>query len=498
MKGRRSRSDGLLALGILVALVAGVIVVGAFGTRGADPFEVRRSTFLGTPYGTRALHDLLRELGYDVRRHRGSLRFVPPEAGTLCVLSAPVPVGQDEIRGIVSWVESGGTLVLGLGGGTLVPVATLANRGAPSAALAEALGVHVQRTPRTEMGILPGGMLAAAGTVERVRFHGGRVLDGPFTLSPGYRSLVRGPHGDLVAEAPRGRGRVVAFADDTALTNRYLRDPWNAQMAVLLLAHDGKEGPILFDERHQGYGEDRESLERLAGALSETGLGLVLAQAALAALLLLWAAGRRFGAPLPPPRLHRRAAVESAGALGRAYRDAGAAGLAAETLAAGARRRAAPRVGLPPTLPPEEFGARLRASRTPGAAAPPAPPDPAPPAGRGGRRGGGARAWGGGRWGGWVGWRGGAGGRAGGGGAAAGGGGGAAPGGGPPPTPPRGGWGARRRAARTPGAAALAAALDGIAAAGRGGKRAGDALAGAARALDGAMERLGRTDREGT
>ena len=413
MKGRRSRSDGLLALGILVALVAGVIVVGAFGTRGADPFEVRRSTFLGTPYGTRALHDLLRELGYDVRRHRGSLRFVPPEAGTLCVLSAPVPVGQDEIRGIVSWVESGGTLVLGLGGGTLVPVATLANRGAPSAALAEALGVHVQRTPRTEMGILPGGMLAAAGTVERVRFHGGRVLDGPFTLSPGYRSLVRGPHGDLVAEAPRGRGRVVAFADDTALTNRYLRDPWNAQMAVLLLAHDGKEGPILFDERHQGYGEDRESLERRAGARAETGLGVGRPQPALAALRLRWAAGRRVGAPRPPPRLHRRAAVESAGALGRAYRDAGAAGLAAETLAAGARRRAAPRVGLPPTLPPEECGAR-------------------------------------------------------------------------------------RRAARTPGAAALAAALDGIAAAGRGGKRAGDALAGAARALDGAMERLGRTDREGT
>ena len=39
----RSRTDGMLALGILVALVVGVVVVGALGSRGADPFEVRRS-----------------------------------------------------------------------------------------------------------------------------------------------------------------------------------------------------------------------------------------------------------------------------------------------------------------------------------------------------------------------------------------------------------------------------------------------------------------------
>lgn len=359
----------MLALGLLVALVAGVVVLGALGARGADPFEVRRSTFLGTPWGTKALHDLLKETGYDVRRHRDSLRFVPPEAGTLCILSAPVPQGQDEIRGVVAWVESGGTLVLGLGGGTLAPVASLANRGAPSAALAEALGVRVQRTPRTEAGVVTRGRLAVEGGVDRVRFHGGRVLDGPLTGAPGFRPLVVGPHGTVAGEAPRGRGRVIVLADDSALVNRYLRDPWNAQAAVLLLAHGGKVGPILFDERHQGYGDDRQAVARLADALSGTGLGLVLVQAALAAALLLWASGRRFGAPLPPPRARRRRATEAAEALGRAYREAGAAALAAETLAAGARRRVAPRIGLPPTLPPEEFGARLRASRVRGAGA---------------------------------------------------------------------------------------------------------------------------------
>jgi len=362
------RTDGLLALGMLLALVAGVIVLGTLGTRGSDPFEVRRSTFLGTPYGTRALHDLLKEVGYDVRRHRESLRAVPPEAGTLCVLSAPVPLAQEEIRAVVSWVESGGTLVLSLGGGTLAPVATLANRGAPGAALAEAFGVRAQGVPRSEAGIVARGPIAGEGGVDRVRFQGGRILEGAFLRNPGFTPLVQSPHGVFAALARVGKGTVIAFADDTPFTNRFLRDPYNAQMAVILLAHTGRIGPILFDERHQGYGQDREAAGRLLEAMSATGLGIVLLQAGLAAAFMLYGAGRRFGAPLPAARARRRSATETAEALGLAYREAGAAALAAETLAAGARRRAAGRLGIPPTLPPEEFAARLRSSRVPGAA----------------------------------------------------------------------------------------------------------------------------------
>lgn len=352
---------------MLAALAAGVAVLGAAGTRGTDPYEVRRSTHLTTPHGTKALYDVLRELGYDVRRHHGSLRTVPPEAGTLCVLSAPVPLGQDEIRGVLSWVEGGGTLVLALGGGTLAPVAALANRGSPGAALAEALDVRAQRQPASERDLRPRAALAPA-AVERVRFSGGRTLDGSFVDLPSYRPLVTGPYGDLAGMADRGRGRVIVFADDTALTNRHLRAPDNAQMLVWLLAHCGRPGPILFDERHQGYGSDREAVARLAGALSDTGLGLVILQAGLAAAALLLAAGRRFGAPLAPPRAARRSSTEASAALGRAYRSVGAAALAAETLAAGARRRAAARLGIPPTLPPGEFVERARASRAPGAA----------------------------------------------------------------------------------------------------------------------------------
>jgi hypothetical protein len=278
-----------------------------------------------------------------------------------------VPLGQDEIRGVVRWVESGGTLVLSLGGGTLAPLATYGNAGTPGAALAEAFGVRVQKWPATERGIRPRGWLEGRG-IAGVRFSGGRTLDGPFVDQPRYQTLVDGPAGPVVGTAPRGRGRVVAFADDTAFTNRLLRAPSNAQMMVHLLAHYGRPGPILFDERHQGYGAEREAVEKLAGALSGTGLGLALLQGVLAAGALLLFAGRRFGSPLPPPRARRRSATEAAAALGRAYHEAGATALAAGTLAAGARRRAALRLGIPPTLDPAEFSDRLRRSRAPGAA----------------------------------------------------------------------------------------------------------------------------------
>ncbi|MHC4821312.1 MAG: DUF4350 domain-containing protein [Planctomycetota bacterium] len=359
------RTDGILALGLVIALVAGVVILGTVGSRGADPFEVRRSSYLTTPTGTKGLHDLLTELGYDVRRHRDDLSRVPGDAGTLLMLSPPVAVGRDEIRGIISWVEGGGTLVLGLGGGRMRPLATAANRTSPAAALPRALGVWAQPTPVTQVNVRPQGFLK--GAVRRVRFRGGYALAGPALHRTDLVPLVTSPHGVVAMELPRARGRILVFADDTPFTNRTIRHPDNAQMLVRLLAPQDDPRPILFDETHQGYGRDRDAATRLASALSETGLFVVMLQAALAAAAMLYLTGRRFGAPMPPSRARRRSAVEAAEALGQAYRSAAATGLAAATVAAGARRRAAPRIGIPPTIPPAEFRSRLVRSRHPGA-----------------------------------------------------------------------------------------------------------------------------------
>jgi hypothetical protein len=368
MARRGGPADGVLALGLLLALAAGLAALGALGTRGADPFEVRRSTFLATPTGAKAVHDSMQELGFRVARQRASLREVPAGTATLLVLSPPVAMAQEEVRGILSWVDAGGTLVLALGGGSMPATASAANWETPQAALAREIGVRARSTPVSQYGIAPTAAVEALfpgrERIERLRFHGGRVLEGPLLGHATYRPLVRSAlYGDIVGTARRGRGRIVVFADDAPFTNRSVRHPDNALFLLRICAPRAGEGAILFDERHQGYGDDRGAASRLAGALAETGLGLAVLQAGLAGVVLLYLGGRRFGAPLPPPAAARRSAAEAAEALGRAYDAAGATGLSAETLATTVRRRAAARFGIPPTLPPAEFTRRLRASK---------------------------------------------------------------------------------------------------------------------------------------
>jgi hypothetical protein len=70
-----------------------------------------------------------------------------------------------------------------------------------------------------------------------------------------------------------------------------------------------------------------------------------------ACALLLWAAGRRFGAPLPPPPLRRRSPLEHVEALAGAYRQAGARRTARRLLLAGLARRLGRRV------PPDDAAA---------------------------------------------------------------------------------------------------------------------------------------------
>lgn len=355
------RTDGILAVLLLLLLVAGIVALGTAGSKSSDPFEVRRSAFLTTPTGARALHDLLGGLGYDVRRHRASLRQVPAGTSTLVLLSPPLPMGQDEVRGVLSWVDAGGTLVFSLGGGSLAPTASDGNRDSDVAALARELGVRVRRTPTTQYEIETLGPLGEEAPF--LRFSGGRVLEGNIVHSPGFEPLVRNRFGPVAAALHRGRGKVVLFADDTLLTNRLLRHPDNAVLLVRVCAPEDGRGVILFDERHQGYGDRGDAAARLAGALAETGLGFLLLQGLLCAGVFLYATGRRFGSPRPEPRARRRRSAETAIALGRAYAAAGAHALVAETLAAAARRRAAARLGIPPSLDGDEFNRRLRASR---------------------------------------------------------------------------------------------------------------------------------------
>ena len=144
---------------------------------------------------------------------------------------------------------------------------------------------------------------------------------------------------------PLGDGHVVAFADPDWLRNDVLRVcEWNAGVqaarALEYLAAGRGPGPALvFDEYHQGFGRHPSTVRAIGRALFGDPRGRVLAQALVAALVLLAALGARAVAPRPTARMARRSPLEHVGALARAYSQIGATRLATRRLVHGIRRR---------------------------------------------------------------------------------------------------------------------------------------------------------------
>jgi hypothetical protein len=119
-----------------------------------------------------------------------------------------------------------------------------------------------------------------------------------------------------------------------------------------MAADEARGDTLWFDEYHHGFmdggGNLLGGMMRYAGRVLPAGLWI---QLLLAVALLLWGAGRRFGAPLPPPPLRRRSPLEHVEALAGAYRQAGARRTARRLLMAGMARRLGRRA------PPDEAAA---------------------------------------------------------------------------------------------------------------------------------------------
>ncbi|HEY2896724.1 MAG TPA: DUF4350 domain-containing protein, partial [Gemmatimonadaceae bacterium] len=138
-----------------------------------------------------------------------------------------------------------------------------------------------------------------------------------------------------------GRGQVVAIADPSFLRNDVLRKTAGAVLAVRILesVNATRRSPIIFDEYHQGYGEQISRTTVLADALIGTIWGRAILQLAAAALLYLLVIGVRPIAPKSRARYERRSPLEHVSALSRAYEAIGATTLAVQRLVRGVRRR---------------------------------------------------------------------------------------------------------------------------------------------------------------
>ena len=121
----------------------------------------------------------------------------------------------------------------------------------------------------------------------------------------------------------RGRGRVVALASATFLTNRDLVTSGGAAVFSRLVAAyaPGPDAVVLFDEYHLGAGERRSFVRYLVQA----GFLPVALQCLLVALLIAYRRSARFGATLLAPSKQAQATasfVMAVGSLFRASRDA--------------------------------------------------------------------------------------------------------------------------------------------------------------------------------
>jgi hypothetical protein len=333
MRLPRSRAArvGLAVLALLAAINVVAAVIDAVAPSPSGPAS---SSFATRSQGLAAWASLAEREGLRVR----ALRDRPSEeslagGGTVAIMDAGQLSG-DEARALRAFAQRGGRVVAG--GALSAWTRTLLDGDPPPW---EDVG------PETARALA--GVPESAG-VRRVRTGG----NGRWTRRGAGQRVLAGDEGTLLLVAPVGRGRIALLADSSPLQNRLLGEADNAALALALSGR----GPLTFVESVHGYGRAR-GLAALPARFGWALIGL-----ALAALVFMFARGRRLGPPeperrdLPPPR---RAYVDAlAATMARGSdREAAVAPVRAE-----ARRRLERRAGLGPHADAEAWRAAALAA----------------------------------------------------------------------------------------------------------------------------------------
>lgn len=281
-----------IALGVGAAIVAVNVALGAVDElTGGTPGGPHSSSYATGSDGAAAYAALLRR----DRRRVLRLRTRPSQAvldpAYTVVLLDPPFVLQEDGRALREFVRSGGRLVAG-GPGVVRVLETVLD----------------DELDWSDEGVLRPRLLSPApelAGVQEVRSTGGVWSD-----TGGALPVLGSREGALLAVAAVARGRVVALADTSPLSNAALADGDNAQLALGLAGPSGRT--VGFLESYHGYGEATGIAavpDRWVAALA---LGLVAAAA------FVLARGRRLGPPDPEARTlapARRLYVESLAAV---------------------------------------------------------------------------------------------------------------------------------------------------------------------------------------
>lgn len=328
-----------LLVGLLVvALLSPVSIDGRYG----DP---RLSTYVTGPLGARGLLETVSRLGWRPERQI-TPGFATIDSTTIIgLLAPPVTLSERETGILLDRVRAGSSLLMVVEDGTPL---------ADSLGLATAGGMTVAPVADTSTAACPAGE-----TRSSLRFLRGKLYVTPFTPR---RKLPNDRRLFLSAESPASRrlripvaigfpfgsGRIAAVSDPNVFRNDVIRVcRWNAGFTVVRMVEYLSGGaPIpkrrmVFDEFHQGFGQQPDVGRAVVRTLTHTPPGRTIAQIALAAIVLLAAVAPRPIAPRPSTRVERRSPFEHVDALASAYDQAGATQLATQRLVRGLKRRIA-------------------------------------------------------------------------------------------------------------------------------------------------------------
>ncbi|MGI8588919.1 MAG: DUF4350 domain-containing protein [Chloroflexia bacterium] len=338
-----SRLSDRLIFAALLLLLLGVAVISFLGgaaRQGQD--EQQGSSLSPAQPGTLALYLWLESAGYPVRRITGGGEYADALRDTdlLFVLNPQTDFTPLEIAGLDAWMQAGGVLVLSAEG---------------TNALAAHLGADLSPLlPPVAGPLIPRQPAWTSPPVRRVGVDASSQLN---LSGDDAVPLLTAGTGTLIAEQPRGRGRLVIASTTWQFTNAGIRAEDNRWLAWNLAAL-GSGRRIAFDEIHHGFtGGDLRQL------LLSTPWGLALLYAGLVIVLGILLTGRRLGPPIAVPAASaRRGAGEYMAALAGLFMRAGRTDWAADRYRAEFRRAIAAPYGLDAAAPPDDLAAAFAAA----------------------------------------------------------------------------------------------------------------------------------------
>ena len=327
----RPRAELALALVALLALGMGAALLGS-RKRPAESSDFRRSTFITSPDGAKALAEALARLGVKVSRMRhrldSSATTASDDGTLLAFLSPSEPLNGFEARQLAARVRRGGDLLLaGPSAGVAMSCYGFYPRRLPDSVAAGPLWASEVLLP------LPDSAAADSAGIRR-------AADCTVAVIRSETLLAAGDGRAVALRLTAASGAVVTLVADGALFgNRALRETKAGEFALGLVA--GRYPRVLFDEYHHGFGPSGS----LAGAVWTWSLrspwGWAAWQLLLAGLVALAASAIRFGPARRVIERRRRSPLEHVRALANALAAARGHDVAIVTQVQGLRRRLA-------------------------------------------------------------------------------------------------------------------------------------------------------------